>query len=91
MTNSLRDQNQVTVGLAVSSVDNVTPLMLKVDPVTSRLLVSETVDSLTTMSAVKDKRDQNYVPTMYGVSSVDGITLVPIRTDSNGVLLTQYT
>ncbi len=91
MSQAKRDQNQITVGLAVSSVDNITPLMLRVDPITGYLLVNQSSDSLTVTSAVRDRRDQNFVPTVYGVSSVDGITLVPIRTNSSGVLLTQST
>lgn len=86
-----RDQNDNPVALGVSSVDLVTPLMFNVDPVTGWLLVENSTDSLTPTSASRDKRDQNNRATMYGISSADNITLIPIRTDSNGKLLIQYT
>lgn len=86
-----RDQNNAAVASGVSSVDNVTPTSFRVDPVTDYLLVDMATDSLTATIATKDKRDENDVPTVYGISSVDGITLVPIRTNSSGVLLVQFT
>lgn len=86
-----RDQNDVPVGLGVSSSDGVTPVMIRVDPVTSYLLVDMSSDSLTPTSATKDKRDQNDVPTKYGVSNSDNKTIIPIRTDSSGKLLIQFT
>lgn len=91
MTNAKRDENAVAVGLAVSSVDNATPLQLRVDPVTDYLLVSVALDSLSPTSATRCKRDENGAPTKYGVSSTDGITIVPIRTDSSGTLLVTLT
>lgn len=86
-----RDQNDKAVGLGVSSSDNSTPLMLRVDPVTDYLLVTLQSDSLTPTVATRNKRDQNEVPSAYGVSDTDGVTLVPIRTDSSGNLLIQST
>lgn len=86
-----RDQNDVAVSLGVSSSDGATPIMLAVDPVTDYLLVQNFGDSLTPTPATRVKIDQNDQKTKYGVSSVDGVTLVPIRTDSNGRLLIQYT
>lgn len=82
-----RDQNHVTVGGGISSVDGVSTLMFKVDPITNYPLVVIGSDSITATAATSDKRDQNYTPTMYGISSVDGKTLVPIRTTSNGTIL----
>lgn len=38
MTDALRDQNRVTVLLGVSSADGVTPIPLKINPVTGRIL-----------------------------------------------------
>lgn len=38
MTDAIRDNNHVPVALGVSSVDNVTPLPFKIDPVTGRVL-----------------------------------------------------
>jgi len=38
MTDAIRDNNHIPVALGVSSVDNVTPLPFKIDPVTGRVL-----------------------------------------------------
>lgn len=86
-----RDQNHRTVAGGISSVDGITPLMFKLDPTTGFLLIESTSATISVVPAQMDKRDQNHVPTMYGISSVDGKTLVPIRTDSNGNLLIQFT
>lgn len=42
MSEAKRDQNHVTTMLGVSSVDSVTPTLVKIDPVTGRLLVDST-------------------------------------------------
>ncbi len=89
MANAKRDENDVATALGVSSVDGQTTLLLTVDPVTDYLLVEVSSDSLTPTPATQDKIDQNDQKTKYGVSSVDGVTLIPIRTDSNGVLLVE--
>lgn len=77
--------------MGVSSVNATTPIMCRVDPVTSHLLVSNSSSSNAATARQWNKRDQNSYPTMYGVSSTDGVTLIPIRTDSNGKLLVTYT
>ncbi len=86
-----RDQNQRVVGMGVSSVDNVTPIMFRVDPVTNYLLAQSITSSNSATTRQWNKRDENGYPTMYGISSVDSVTLVPIRTDSLGNLLVTLT
>lgn len=90
MANAKRDQNDKPVALGVSSVDNTTTLMLKVDPITGYMIATVTSDSIITVGSTH-KIDQNDIPTCYGVSNTDLTTLVPIRTDSNGTLLVQLT
>jgi len=85
-----RDENQRPVLMGVSSVDNITPIMAHVDPVTYKLLVQDSSSSNSATSRQWNKRDENGYPTMYGISSTDGVTLVPIRTDSSGKLLVTY-
>lgn len=85
-----RDENDRATALAVSSVDNVTPLRIAVDPVTNYLLVENFGDNLTAHTPIH-RIDQNDIPTCYGVSSADGVTLIPIQTDTRGRLLIQYT
>lgn len=91
MAQAKHDQNDIALGLGVDSTDNTTPLAIRVDPVTSYLLVLASRDSLTATAATQDKIDENDVHTKYGVSSVDGVTLVPIRTDSSGRILVKFT
>ncbi len=91
MAEAKRDQNHVTVGMGISSADNVTPTSLRVDPVTDYLLADLVVEALVATPATMDKRDQNHTPTVYGISSVDGRTLVPIRTSDDGALLADVT
>lgn len=86
-----RDQNQRVVSSGVSSIDSITPIMLRVDPVTNYLLVSFTSSSNSVTSRQWNKRDENSYPTMYGISNSDEVTLVPIRTDTNGKLLVDFT
>lgn len=82
-----RDQNYITVGSGVSNIDSITPLMLRVDPITTRLLINISSASITATPATMNKRDENFKPTYYGISNADGVTLLPIRTDSSGRLL----
>lgn len=89
MTNARRDQNDIGLGLGVSSADGITVVPLQIDPVTGYLLTASISSAGSATSATQNKRDQNDRPTMYGISSTDGITLEPIRTDSTGRLLTK--
>lgn len=91
MAEATRDTNHKTVGIGVSSVDFVTPLQLRVNPSTNYLLVQISSDTITPVSLSQNKRDQNFIPTVYGVSNDDGTTLIPIRTDTDGKLLVQFT
>ncbi len=86
-----RDENNRPTSLGVSYVDNITPIEMRVDPVTGYLLAAMSGDSITIVPATKDKIDENDIHTVYGISNEDGTTLIPIRTDSNGVLLCQTT
>lgn len=84
------DENDRKTAQGVSSVDSITPIHIRVDPVTSYVLVDVVSDSITIVGD-KHRIDENDMPTCYGVSSIDDVTLIPIRTDSNGKLLTQFT
>jgi hypothetical protein len=88
---NLRDQNDRAVASGVSSTDSVTPVMMRVDPITDYLLVDFAGNSSNNATPrTWNKHDDNDVPTVYGVSDADGVTLVPIRTDSNGYLLVDF-
>lgn len=88
---TLHDDNDRPIALGVSSTDNVTPIMFRVDPVTDYLMVDFVGNSSNSATVrTRNKRDDNDVPTVYGVSDTDGVTPVPIRTDSNGYLLIDF-
>jgi hypothetical protein len=76
-----RDQNYVTVRLATSNADGVTPLNITADPVSHRL---QTDDGTTGSDLSGDiaSRDQNHVPVMMAVSSADGTTPTAIYIDA---------
>ena len=79
------DQNDRKTALGVSSVDSVTPVRLRVDPVTSYLLIKIVATSSGVVNTVH-RIDQNDIPTCYGWN---GTQLVPVATDNNGYLLVQ--
>lgn len=76
-----RDANFVPVLIGVSSADGVTPLPLKVDAVTGRLLAYAQQISATPLHAVQPgKRDPNKRPVLMGQSSSDN-TPIPLSLD----------
>jgi hypothetical protein len=85
-----RDENDRAIASGVSSVDGTTTVNFRIDPVTDYLLVDMASSSNSATAKDWNKRDENDVPTIYGVSDVDGVTLVPIRTNSDGRLLTEF-
>lgn len=91
MAQALRDQNNVTTLLGVSSVDGVTPVACVVDSVTGRLLVD--INSMGAHSVVTNRqiayRDQNHVPVALAESSNDDGVLVNIVANSPGILRIQ--
>ena len=90
-TPNYRDVNDRPTASGVSSTDSVTPVMMRVDPITDYLLVDFAGNSSNSATPrTWNSRDDNDVPTVYGVSDTDGVTLVPIRTDSNGYLLVDF-
>lgn len=91
MADAPRDSNYNPTLLAVSNSDGVTPIPLRVNPTTHRLLLSNgTIGS--DLSGDNASRDNNYVPTLLGVSNSDGSTTAPLYADpSNGKLLVQST
>ena len=83
-----RDQNRVTTLLGVSSADGSTPIKVKIDSVTGRVLMQ--VSSMGSHSAVTNRqiayRDQNYVPTSIGESENDDGVLVNLVANTPGYL-----
>ena len=87
MSEAVRDENRVKSLLATSNVDGITPVLVKVDPVSGALIASNasTGDDLSGSIA---SRDSNRVAVLLGVSSDDGETPVPVYADPNtGALL----
>lgn len=90
MANAARDDNHVPVLLGASSVD-ATPVMAELNPVTGKLLIAITNESVTAVVGTVAARDDNHVVSAYGVSSVDGTTPVPIHATPGGKLLLDFT
>lgn len=71
MSEAKRDGNKVTVAMGVSSVDGITPVPLRVDPVTGYLLIEVIPDTDIISFPVSSpaKRDGNRVPASLGIDS----------------------
>lgn len=81
------DENSRNIGAGISTTDSITPIDLRIDPITNDLLVSVFSEIINPTLATQTKIDQNGNNTFYGISDVDGVTLVPIRTNNSGYLL----
>lgn len=82
----MRDANHVNTVAGKSSADETT-LPWLINPVTGKVLMYMTSESLSVTVGSVNKRDANHVPTMYGVSSVDGTTPVPLHVSPTGRIL----
>ena len=83
--------SNITTLLATSSADGSTPVVVKADPSTHALEVSDGTTG-SDLSGDNASRDQNQVPVFMGVSSTDGKTSVPIYVNqSTGELLIKST
>lgn len=84
-----RDQNRVTVLMGVSSADGVTPVPLRVDPITNALLVEVTFDSDTTIALkTPAKRDENRVTVELAVDTNGDVRPFSIKPSNNALYLT---
>ena len=83
-----RDENFRTVGAGVSNDADQEILMLRIDPVTNRLLVDviSGTDTAETSSPIAS-RDENFRPVCLGWDETNEV-LQEILTDENGYLLT---
>ena len=80
MANSSIDDNFVKTALAADTGTGTEPL--RVDPSTSRLLITAEVTSSTTPAALSHKRDNNFVPVDYAVTDDANETLTPLIIDN---------
>ena len=82
MSSGKRDANRNVVLMGVSSVDGVTPVPLKVDPDTGKLLAyaQSASDSIAAGNSKPVKRDGNRVHGLMGECSVDA-TPIPLTVD----------
>jgi hypothetical protein len=82
-----RDENHVTVGAGVSPDSDLDISMLRVDPVTKKLLVYLSDTAASSANAVQiAKRDENHRPVCMAWDETNQC-LQEILTDSNGNLL----
>ena len=80
MSDSKVDNNYVRTALASDNSTSTEPL--RVDPVTSRLLVDIEITTSTTPPTLSGKRDDNYVPTAYALTDDANETLTPLIIDN---------
>ena len=86
MANAKRDDNREIVGLGWDST-NSTPLQLKVDPVTGRLLITiSSSNSSPTKHSQPAKRDDNRIPVGLGTDDDGTAAVAPLHTKSTGFL-----
>lgn len=90
MTDAKIDENGVRTILGTLQNDGVTPIRLKINPVT---LTAQFSDGTTGIAStrINASRDGNNHPVLMGVSSADMKTPIPIAMDSNGNLLIKST
>lgn len=84
--NSIRDENRVTGLLGTLDTDGLTPVAIKVNPVTNRLSAVNAATG-TDHGRSDAVRDDNRVPVLLAVSSADGVTPIEVYADSSGHLL----
>lgn len=90
MANAKRDENNVPTLIGVLNSDGTTITLVKADPATHRLSVSDGTTG-SNFGTTNSKRDENSVRCLAGVSSSDGRTFITSYVDSSGKLLIQST
>lgn len=94
MTQAIRDQNRIPVWFGVSSVDGVTPTLVKVDSATGQVLLEIGISPSASISAGTQKalRDMNYVTTHGGQSNTNSTVFIPFSVNPlTGAILAQTT
>ena len=82
MSAAPRDDNGYPTLIGVSSVDNVTPVAAKADPVTGYILMSVLTTTHTSTNPPK-RRDDNAYPVLMGITNDTNQTVKPIVSDPN--------
>jgi len=87
MTQARKDNNKVNTMLGTLNSDGVTPTLIKADPSTHVLVITDNTTGTDQSSVKSAKRDDNYVPALLVASEADGITPVQLYVNSSGQLL----
>ena len=83
------DDNFTKTAIASDGVTGIEPL--RVDPVTSRLLIDVEVTTSTTPATLESKRDDNFVPVSYAVTDDASENLTPLIIDNrSGYLFVDF-
>lgn len=90
MASGKRDENNVVVGMGVSSVDGVTPVPITVDPVTGRLrVVSVSTDGgSASPTRTTAQRDQNNTRVAMAVTNDSNKTRTPLTVHNGALMMT---
>lgn len=85
MAQAKRDENRVPVLLGVSSVDGVTPVPIRVDPLTGRVLANILAIDEFASTNPEIKRDENRIQVGTAVTDDSNQTVKPLLSDPNNV------
>lgn len=90
MANASRDENFVPTLLGTLSTDGLTPIPIKANPTSHRLLINDGTTGIDHGRTVA-RRDENNIPVLLAVSSADYKTPVEVYASAAGVLLVDST
>lgn len=84
-----RDDNHVPVILGVSSVDGITPIMARINPITGALLIQIVATSAgpAVTQVTRALHDENHVTTALGITNDANQTPVCWRTSSGNLAI----
>ena len=91
MAQAKKDNNNINTMLGTSSVDGVTPAIIKANPSNHAITIDDNTTGSDLSSLNDAKRDQNSVPVLLAVSESDGLTPVQLYVDADGKLLIDST
>lgn len=93
MAEAIRDKNRVPVWFGLSSIDGVTPTLIKINSVGQVIIeIGTSVAGTITAGTQKALRDMNYVTCHGGQSNTNSSVFLPIAVNpSTGAILAQTT
>lgn len=91
---AIRDQNFVPSWFGLSSVDGVTPTLIKINSLTGKPLmeIGTSVSAVITVGTQKALRENNFLPCLGGQSNTNPLVFIPLSVNPlTGAILAQTT